>query len=34
MLIDGHGRTVDYLSISVTERFNFRFQYCMPEKPF
>lgn len=34
MLIDGHGRAVDYLRISVTERCNFRCQYCMPEKPF
>jgi len=34
MLIDGHGRTVDYLRISVTERCNFRCQYCMPDKPF
>ncbi len=34
MLIDGHGRKVDYLRISVTERCNFRCQYCMPEKPF
>ncbi|MBL0722020.1 MAG: GTP 3',8-cyclase MoaA [Sulfurovum sp.] len=34
MLIDGHGRTVDYLRVSVTERCNFRCQYCMPEKPF
>jgi len=34
VLIDGHGRTVDYLRISVTERCNFRCQYCMPEKPF
>lgn len=34
MLIDGHGRTVDYLRISVTERCNFRCQYCMPKKPF
>ena len=34
MLIDGHGRRVDYLRISVTERCNFRCQYCMPEKPF
>ena len=34
MLIDGHGRTVNYLRISVTERCNFRCQYCMPEKPF
>ena len=34
MLIDGHGRAVNYLRISVTERCNFRCQYCMPEKPF
>ena len=34
MLIDGHGRQVNYLRISVTERCNFRCQYCMPEKPF
>jgi len=34
MLIDGHGRKVNYLRISVTERCNFRCQYCMPEKPF
>ncbi len=34
MLIDGHKRKVDYLRISVTERCNFRCQYCMPEKPF
>lgn len=34
MLIDGHGRKVSYLRISVTERCNFRCQYCMPEKPF
>jgi GTP 3',8-cyclase len=34
MLIDGHGRRVDYLRISLTERCNFRCQYCMPEKPF
>lgn len=34
MLIDGHGRNVDYLRVSVTERCNFRCQYCMPEKPF
>ncbi len=34
MLIDGHGRMVDYLRVSVTERCNFRCQYCMPEKPF
>lgn len=34
MLIDGHGRRVSYLRVSVTERCNFRCQYCMPEKPF
>lgn len=34
MLIDAHGRKVDYLRISVTERCNFRCQYCMPQKPF
>jgi len=34
MLIDKHGRKVNYLRVSVTERCNFRCQYCMPEKPF
>lgn len=34
MLRDSYGRTVDYLRVSVTERCNFRCQYCMPEKPF
>ena len=34
MLIDGHGRAVNYLRVSLTERCNFRCQYCMPEKPF
>ena len=34
MLIDGYGRSVTYLRVSVTERCNFRCQYCMPEKPF
>ncbi len=34
MLIDGHGREVNYIRVSVTERCNFRCQYCMPEKPF
>jgi cyclic pyranopterin phosphate synthase len=34
MLTDGFGRKVDYLRVSVTERCNFRCQYCMPEKPF
>ncbi|HIP60708.1 MAG TPA: GTP 3',8-cyclase MoaA [Campylobacterales bacterium] len=34
MLIDGHGRSVNYLRVSVTERCNFRCRYCMPDKPF
>jgi cyclic pyranopterin phosphate synthase len=34
MLVDSYSRVVDYLRISVTERCNFRCQYCMPEKPF
>lgn len=34
MLIDGFNRKIDYLRVSVTERCNFRCQYCMPEKPF
>ena len=34
MLIDGHGREVNYLRVSVTERCNFRCLYCMPDKPF
>jgi len=34
VLVDSYGRTVNYLRVSVTERCNFRCQYCMPEKPF
>nr|WP_321266777.1 GTP 3',8-cyclase MoaA [uncultured Sulfurimonas sp.] len=34
MLIDSYDRVVNYLRVSVTERCNFRCQYCMPEKPF
>ncbi len=34
MLIDGYGRKINYIRVSVTERCNFRCQYCMPEKPF
>jgi len=34
MLTDGHNRVVNYLRVSVTERCNFRCQYCMPDKPF
>ena len=29
-LVDGHGREIRYLRISVTDRCNFRCQYCMP----
>lgn len=29
-LIDGHGRTIEDLRVSVTDRCNFRCQYCMP----
>ena len=31
-MIDGFGRNIDYLRISVTDRCNFRCTYCMPEK--
>ena len=34
MLVDSYERVVDYLRVSVTERCNFRCQYCMTEKPF
>lgn len=34
MLIDKYDRKVDYLRVSVTQRCNFRCQYCMPQKPF
>lgn len=34
MLVDGHGRVVNYLRISVTQRCNFRCKYCMPTTPF
>lgn len=30
-MIDGFGRTIDYLRVSVTDRCNFRCVYCMPE---
>ncbi|SFM67292.1 GTP 3',8-cyclase MoaA [Thermodesulforhabdus norvegica] len=30
--IDAHGRTVDYLRISITDRCNLRCIYCMPEE--
>ena len=29
-LIDGFGRSIDYLRVSVTDRCNFRCVYCMP----
>ncbi|MDY6111824.1 MAG: radical SAM protein, partial [Ellagibacter isourolithinifaciens] len=29
---DGHGRVIDYLRISLTDRCNFRCVYCMPEE--
>ncbi len=32
MMRDGHGRAIDYLRISLTDRCNFRCVYCMPEK--
>ena len=31
-MIDGLGRKIDYLRISVTDRCNFRCHYCMPQK--
>lgn len=31
-MIDGCGRTIDYLRISVTDRCNLRCRYCMPEE--
>ena len=30
-MIDGYGRTIDYVRISVTDRCNLRCVYCMPE---
>lgn len=30
MMIDGHGRKINYLRLSVTDRCNFRCRYCMP----
>ena len=29
---DAHGRTIDYLRISLTDRCNFRCIYCMPDE--
>lgn len=31
MLIDNHGRTLNYLRLAVTDRCNLRCHYCMPE---
>ena len=30
-LIDGHGRRIDYLRLSVTDRCDLRCRYCMAE---
>lgn len=30
MLVDSFGRTLDYLRVSVTDRCNYRCEYCMP----
>ena len=32
MLVDSHGRAIQYLRVSVTDRCNFRCRYCMPEE--
>jgi cyclic pyranopterin phosphate synthase len=29
---DQHGRSIEYLRISVTDRCNFRCVYCMPQE--
>lgn len=31
-MIDGYGREIDYLRLSVTDRCNLRCKYCMPDK--
>lgn len=31
-MIDSHGRKIDYMRISITDRCNLRCQYCMPEE--
>lgn len=31
-MIDGFGRTIDYLRLSITDRCNLRCKYCMPEE--
>ena len=30
-MIDSHGRIIDYMRISITDRCNLRCQYCMPD---
>jgi cyclic pyranopterin phosphate synthase len=32
MLVDNHGRTIDYMRLAVTDRCNLRCFYCMPEE--
>ena len=32
MLVDNHGRTINYLRLAVTDRCNLRCFYCMPEE--
>ena len=31
-MLDGYGRNIDYLRVSVTDRCNLRCRYCMPEE--
>ena len=30
-MLDGQGRTIDYMRISITDRCNLRCRYCMPD---
>ena len=32
VMVDGFGRTVEYLRVSVTDKCNLRCVYCMPEE--
>src|SRR5690606_22069445 len=32
MIVDSHGRSINYLRLAVTDRCNLRCRYCMPEK--
>ena len=32
MLIDNHGRQINYLRLAVTDRCNLRCNYCMPSE--